>query len=338
MMSADLGTTYLGMRLRNPLVASSSPMTQTIDSLRALEEAGIAAVVLPSLFEEQIEHEAMEMQRLYEFGVDSYAESLTGYFPEFEDYATRTEAYLLHVTQAKAALEVPVIASLNGTTRGGWTHYAKKLEDAGADALELNVYLITTDPYATGRDVEERYLDLVASVRADVSIPLSVKIGPFFSSTPHMARELVEAGADGLVLFNRFFQPDIDLETLEVVPTVNLSPRTALLLPLRWIGILHGRVKADFAITSGVHSAEDALKAILVGADVTMMASALLRGGAGHVTLMLDDMRTWLDDHEYASVEQMKGSMSIGTAPNPEAFVRANYMKMLTTYTSPHAR
>ena len=337
-MSADLGTTYLGMRLRNPLVASSSPMTQTIDSLRDLEDAGIGAVVLPSLFEEQIEHEAMEMQRLYEFGVDSYAESLTGYFPEFEDYATRTEAYLLHVTQAKAALEVPVIASLNGTTRGGWTQYAKKLEDAGADALELNVYLITTDPYATGREVEERYLDLVRSVRADVSIPLAVKIGPFFSSTPHMARELVEAGADALVLFNRFFQPDIDLETLEVVPKVNLSPRSALLLPLRWIGILHGRVKADFAITSGVHSAEDALKAILVGADVTMMASALLRAGAGHVTMMLDDMRTWLDDHEYASVEQMKGSMSIGTAPNPEAFVRANYMKMLTTYTSPHAR
>jgi dihydroorotate dehydrogenase (fumarate) len=338
MMIPDLGTTYLGMRLPNPLVASSSPMTQTVDSLKALEAAGIAAVVLPSLFEEQIEHEAMEMQRLYEFGVDSYAESLSGYFPEFEDYATRTEAYLKHISDAKAALSIPVIASLNGTTRGGWTHYARRLEEAGADALELNVYLITTDPYATGRDVEERYLDLVTAVRSEVSIPLSVKMGPYFSSTPHMARELVEAGADGLVLFNRFFQPDIDLETLEVVPTVNLSPRTALLLPLRWIGILHGRIKADFAITSGVHSAEDALKAVLVGADVTMMASALLRGGAEHITRMLEDMTSWLQEHDYESIEQMKGSMSIGTAPNPEAFVRANYMKMLTTYTSPHAR
>ena len=337
-MPADLSTTYLGIELANPLVASSSPMTQSVASLRALEEAGVAAVVLPSLYEEQIEHEAMEMQRLYEFGTDSFAESLSGYFPEFEDYATRTEAYLQHVTEAKEALSIPVIASLNGTTRGGWTRYAHRLQEAGADALELNVYLIPTDPHATGRDVEERYLDLVSAVRSEVSIPLSVKIGPYFSSLPHMARELVDAGANGLVLFNRFFQPDIDLETLEVVPKVNLSPRTALLLPLRWIGVLYGRVKTDFAITSGVHTAEDALKAILVGADVTMMASALLQEGPGHVRSMLDEMQVWLDDHGYDSVGQMRGSMSIGTAPNPDAFVRANYMKMLTTYTSAHAR
>jgi dihydroorotate dehydrogenase (fumarate) len=333
-MAADLSTTYLGLELANPLVASSSPMTANVDSLKALEEAGIAAVVLPSLYEEQIEHEALEMQRLYEFGVDSFAESLSGYFPEFEDYSTRTEAYLVGVHDAKEALDIPVIASLNGTTRGGWVHYARKIEEAGADALELNVYLIPTDPYASGRDIEERYLDLVRAVKEEVSIPLSVKVGPYFSSPPFMARELVDAGAQGLVLFNRFYQPDIDLETLEVVPTVNLSPRTALLLPLRWIGILKGMVQADLAITSGVHTGEDALKAALVGADVSMMAAALLRGGASHVTRMLADMQAWLDEHEYESIAQMKGSMSIGTAPNPDAFVRANYMKMLTTYTS----
>lgn len=334
MMRADLTTTYLGLELANPLVASSSPLTRTVDSLKALEEAGIGAVVLPSLYEEQIEHEALEMQRLIEFGTDSFAESLSGYFPEFQDYSTRTESYLAHVTEAKEAVGIPVIASLNGTTRGGWTHYAKKLEEAGADALELNVYLIPTDPHASGRDVERRYVDLVESVRSEVSIPLAVKVGPYFSSIPHMARKLVKAGADGLVLFNRFFQPDIDLDTLEVVPTVNLSPRTALLLPLRWIGILKGQVDADLAITSGVHTAEDALKAILVGADVTMMASTLLRSGPERVTTMLEDMQQWLDENEYESVAQMRGSMSIGSSPNPDAFVRANYMKMLTTYTS----
>ncbi|MGI9642601.1 MAG: dihydroorotate dehydrogenase-like protein [Acidimicrobiia bacterium] len=333
-MTADLSTSYLGMTLPNPVVASSSPMTGSVDSLVELQEAGVAAVVLPSLWEEQIEHEAMEMQRLYELTSDSFAESLSGYFPEYEDYSTRTEAYLRHLVAAKEALDIPVIASLNGTTRGGWTHYARKIEESGADALELNVYLIPTDPHASGPDVETRYLDLVEAVRAEVTIPLAVKIGPYFSSTPHMARQLVEAGADGLVLFNRFFQPDIDLETLEVVPRVNLSPRTALLLPLRWIGILRGQVQTDFAITSGVHTAEDALKAILVGADATMMASALLRGGAGQVSTMLAEMQAWLDEHEYQSIEQMKGSMSIGSAANPDAFVRANYMKILTTYTS----
>jgi dihydroorotate dehydrogenase (fumarate) len=333
-MTADMSTTYLGMTLPNPLIASSSPMTESLDSLMALQDAGIAAVVLPSLWEEQIEHEAMEMQRLYELTSDSFAESLSGYFPEYDDYATRTEAYLRHLVEAKEALDIPVIASLNGTTRGGWTHYASSIEESGADALELNVYLITTDPYATGPDVEKRYLDLVEAVRAEVSIPLAVKIGPYFSSTPHMARQLVDAGADSLVLFNRFFQPDIDLETLQVVPRVSLSPRSALLLPLRWIGILRGQVQGDLAITSGVHTAEDALKALLVGADAVMMASALLRGGAQHLTTMLEEIQAWLDEHDYESIEQMKGSMSIGTAPNPDAFVRANYMKILTTYTS----
>ncbi|MDJ0790909.1 MAG: dihydroorotate dehydrogenase-like protein [Acidimicrobiia bacterium] len=333
-MTADLSTSYLGMTFANPIVASSSPMTESMDALLALQESGIGGVVLPSLWEEQIEHEAMEMQRLYEVTADSFAESLSGYFPEYQDYATRTESYLAHLVEAKQALEIPVIASLNGTTRGGWTHYAKKIEEAGADALELNVYLIPTDPYASGRDVEKRYLDLVSAVRAEVSIPLAVKIGPYFSSLPNMARELVDAGADGLVLFNRFFQPDIDLESLEVVPRVSLSPRSALLLPLRWTGILCGQVQASFGITSGVHTAEDALKAILVGADVAMMASALLRGGADVVSTMLGEIQQWLDEHEYDSIEQMKGSMAIGSSANPDAFVRANYMKILTTYTS----
>lgn len=333
-MTVDIRSTYVGIELANPLVASSSPATETVDSLLALEEAGVGAVVLPSLWEEQIEHEAMEFQRLYTLTTEHYAESLSGYFPEFEDYGTRTEAYLEHLIEAKDALSIPVIASLNGTTRGGWVHYARKIEAAGADALELNVYLISTDPYSTGEDVEERYLDLVEAVRKEVSIPLAVKVGPYFSSLPNMARRLHDAGADALVLFNRFYQPDIDLESLEVVPKVHLSPPTALLLPLRWIGILKGSVPIDLAITSGVHDASDALKSLLVGADAVMMASALLRNGPGLVSAMLLEMREWLDEHDYESVEQMKGSMSIGSSANPDAFVRANYMKMLTTYSA----
>ena len=333
-MTVDIRSTYVGIELANPLVASSSPATESVDSLLALEEAGVGAVVLPSLWEEQIEHEAMEFQRLYTLTTEHYAESLSGYFPEFEDYGTRTEAYLEHLIEAKDALSIPVIASLNGTTRGGWVHYARKIEAAGADALELNVYLISTDPYSTGEDVEERYLDLVEAVRKEVSIPLAVKVGPYFSSLPNMARRLHDAGADALVLFNRFYQPDIDLESLEVVPKVHLSPPTALLLPLRWIGILKGSVPIDLAITSGVHDASDALKSLLVGADAVMMASALLRNGPGLVSAMLLEMREWLDEHDYESVEQMKGSMSIGSSANPDAFVRANYMKMLTTYSA----
>lgn len=335
MMGARLTTTYLGLELPHPIVASSSPRTGSVESLLELEQVGVAAAVLPSLFEEQIEHEAMEMQRLYELTSDTFAEALSGYFPEFEDYATRTEAYLKHLREAKEAVSIPIIASLNGTTRGGWTHYASAIEAAGADAIELNVYLIPTDPYATGEDVERRYLDLVETVRAEVSIPLAVKIGPYFSSLPNMARRLTDAGADGLVLFNRFFQPDIDLETLEVVPRVSLSPKSALLLPLRWTGILRESVVADLAITSGVHSAEDAIKAVLVGADAVMMASSLLRNGSKVVTETVEEMQAWLDDNDYESIEQMKGSMSIASAANPDAFVRANYMKMLTTYTSP---
>jgi len=336
-MSADLTTTYLGLDLKNPLVASSTPMTGTTDGVRSLEEAGIAAVVLPSVFEEQIDHEAMEMQRLAEQGAGAFAEALSGYFPEFDDYATRTESYLQHVTDAKEAISIPVIGSLNGTTNGGWVNYAKRIEDAGADALELNVYLIPTDPETPGSEIEQRYLDLVWEVREQISIPLAVKVGPYFSSIPNMAERLVEAGADALVLFNRFYQPDIDLENLEVVPTVNLSNSQDLLLPLRWTALLRGRVDTQFAVTSGVWEAEDAVKAILVGADVAMLASALLTKGPEHVVRVLADMQKWLDDHGYESTDQMRGSMAVGTAPNPDAFVRANYMKMLITYTNPGA-
>jgi len=331
-MTASMSTTYCGLELKNPLVASASPMTGSVESLNALEEAGIAAVVLPSLWEEQIEHEALEFQRIYELSTNQFAESLSGHLPEFDDYGTRTEAYLENLVEAKEELSIPVIASLNGTTRGGWVRYANRLEAAGADALELNIYLIGTDPYATAEDVETRYLNLVEAVREEVSIPLAVKIGPYFSSLPNMSRRLHDAGADALVLFNRFFQPDIDLETLEVVPRVDLSPPTALMLPMRWIGILYGTVPVNMAITSGVHDAQDAIKSLLVGADVVMMASALLRNGPGLVTEMLADMQAWLDDREYESVDQLRGSMSIGSSPNPGAFVRANYMKMLTTY------
>jgi dihydroorotate dehydrogenase (fumarate) len=334
-MSVDLATTYLGLELKNPLVASSSPLTGTLDGLRSLEAAGVAAVVLPSMFEEQFEHEAMEMQRAMEQGAESFAEAISGYFPEFDDYATRTESYLRNVSDAKEALSIPVIGSLNGTTNGGWVNYAKRIEDAGADALELNVYLIATDLETAGIEVEQRYLDLVWEVREQVSIPLAVKVGPYFSSTPNMAVKLVEAGADALVLFNRFYQPDIDLETLEIVPKVKLSTSNDLLLPLRWIALLSGRVEADLAVTSGVHDAEDVIKALLAGSDVAMMTSALLQRGPAHAGTVLADMRNWLQAHEYESTNQLRGSMAMGNAPNPDAFVRANYMKMLVSYTTP---
>jgi dihydroorotate dehydrogenase (fumarate) len=329
-----LGTSYLGIELANPLVASSSPLTGHVDTLLELEAAGVGAVVLPSLFEEQIEHEAMELQRLAEFGSESFPEALSGYHPEMDDYNLHTTAYIDLVSSARTELRIPVIGSLNGTTRGGWVHHARRIEAAGAHALELNIYLIPTDGDVPGSEVENRYLHLVEAVRSDVAIPLAVKIGPYFSSTANMARRLADAGADGLVLFNRFYQPDIDLEDLRVVPNLHLSHPDEVRLPLRWVAILTGQVKADLAVTTGIHGAEEAIKALLVGARVAMMTSALLRNGPGHLRRVLAAMRQWLDEHEYASIDQLRGSMSLRAAPNPEAFTRANYMKMLTTYTS----
>ncbi|MBT8211988.1 MAG: dihydroorotate dehydrogenase-like protein [Acidimicrobiia bacterium] len=334
-MSVDLSTTYLGMKLKNPLVASASPVTGNLGSLLQLESAGVSAVVLPSLFEEQIEHEADELMKLSEFGAGHFAEALGGYFPELDDYNTGPGEYLQLVEQASAALEIPVIASLNGTTAGGWVRYAEKMEAAGASAIELNVYLMATDPEASAEDVEQRYLELVETVRQAISIPLAVKVGPQFSSFPHMARRLADAGADGLVLFNRFYQPDIDLEELAIEPHVSLSTSAELRLPLRWIAVIHGHVGASLALTTGIHSAGDAIKGLLVGADVVMLASALLRHGPDYIGTVLEGLQQWLVDNEYDSVSQLVGSMSQRAASNPEAFVRANYMQMLVSYSRP---
>ncbi len=333
-MTADLSTTYLGLTLKSPVVASSSPLTGDLDSLWALADAGAGAVVLPSMFEEQIEQEAIELQRLYEAGTGSFAEALSGYLPDMQSYNTGPEKYLDHLGAAKESLAIPVIPSLNGTTRGGWVKYAKRLEAVGADAIELNIYLLPTDPYADGRDVEQRYLDLVEAVRAAVDVPLAVKIGPYFSAMISMARRLAEAGADALVLFNRFYQPDIDLEALEVVPNLKLSAPVELRLPLRWVALLHGQVRSNLAVTSGVHSGDDVVKALLVGADVAMVASALLRNGVRHMATIVDDLQRWLEEHEYESVDQLRGSMSVAKAPNPDQFVRSNYMTVLRSYTA----
>jgi dihydroorotate dehydrogenase (fumarate) len=277
----------------------------------------------------------MEAHRLVEYGAESFAEALGGYFPELDSYNTGPQLYLDEIASAKQALSIPVIASLNGTTRGGWVRYARRMEDAGADALELNVYLIPTDPYATALDVERRYLDLLAAVVESVDIPVAIKIGPYFSSLAHVAREFVDAGAAGLVLFNRFYQPDIELEDLRVVPNIELSTSAELRLPLRWLAILYGKLRADMAVTGGAHTSGDVLKSLLVGADAVMMASALLQEGPYHAAEVVGGVTAWLEEHEYDSVEQMKGSMSMASAPNPDGFIRSNYMRVLASYTSP---
>ena len=331
-MTPDLSTTYLGLPLRSPIVASASPLTGRLDSLVELERHGIGAAVLPSLFEEQIEHEQLDIHELLEYQTHSFGEALT-WFPELEDYSTGPDPYLEHLSQAKALLEVPVIASLNGVSTGGWLRYARLCEEAGADAIELNVYAIETDPEFSGDDVEARTIGLVREVRAAVSIPLAVKVSPFYSALPHMAVQLQEAGADGLVLFNRFLQPDIDLETLEIIPWLSLSTSAELRLPLSWIAILRGRVQVSLAGTTGVHDWQSALKLLLVGADVVMVASAPLARGAGVVADLVDGIRRWMLEREYTSVEQLKGSLSQASCPDPAAFERGNYMRALISYT-----
>jgi dihydroorotate dehydrogenase (fumarate) len=330
-MSVDLSTTYLGLRLKNPLVVSACPLTAQIDQLQRLQEAGVAAAVLPSLFEEQIDHDVEEMIKLHEFGTDSFAEALT-YFPEQQDYTTGPEGYLEAIIRAKRAVDIPVIASLNGTSKGGWIRHAKMMQDAGADAIELNVYFVAADPDLTGRDVESQYLELVAAVKESISIPLAVKVGPYFSAMANMGVRLAQAGADGLVLFNRFFQPDIDLDTLEAHPQLHLSSPTELLTPLRWIAILHGRVGASLAASGGIHDSAGLLKALLAGADVGMVASALYHKGIAEVGRMLDGVAEWMEENDYQSVHQLKGSMSRENSPDPTAFLRGNYMKTLTSY------
>jgi dihydroorotate dehydrogenase (fumarate) len=334
-MSADLRTKYLGLELRNPIVPSASTLSSRIDNLKRLQDAGAAAVVFQSLFEEQIEHEELQIHSLLETGANTFAEAAS-FLPEMDDYNTGPDEYLRHLETSKKELEIPVIGSLNGASAGGWVRYAKLIQDAGADALELNVYFVAADPEMTGEQVERRYVDLVSEVRSSVTIPLAVKVGPFFSSMGHMARRLVQAGADGLVLFNRFFQPDIDLETLSVDPTLHLSTSEELRLPLRWIAVLSGRVECSLAATTGVHAWEDAVKLLLAGADVTMMASALFKNGPEHVGTVLDGVQRWLDEHDYTSVEQMKGSVSQINVADPVAFARSNYMQMLVNFTSPY--
>lgn len=334
-MSASLATRYLGMQLRSPVVPSASPMGQQVDSLKQLQDSGVGAVVLPSLFEEQIEHDEMQLHGVLEAYADSNPEGLT-YFPEFEDYNTGADAYVRHVEACKRELEIPVIASLNGISQGGWVGQARRMQEAGADALELNVYFLAADPDETADDVEMRYVKLVEAVRGEISIPLAVKIGPFFSSIGHMAHRLVASGADGLVLFNRFMQPDIDLEELRIDPILHLSTSAELLLPLRWIGILRDRIHASLALTTGAHTSSDVLKGLLVGADVVMMASALLHEGPTHPRVVLGEIQSWLDERGYESVEQLKGSMSMANVPNPVAYARANYARLVTSFVSPY--
>jgi dihydroorotate dehydrogenase (fumarate) len=331
-MTLDLRTNYLGLSLAHPVVPSASPVTADMDHLLRLAEAGAAAVVLPSLFEEQVEHEAMAMYHGTEWSSGSFAEAADGYFPEMNDYNTGPDSYLELIRAAKAELSIPVIASLNGTTRGGWTLYAKVLADEGIDALELNIYLVAADQTISGNEIEGRYLGLVESVRRVVDVPLAVKVGPFFSSMAHMAERLVSAGADGLVLFNRFYQPDIDLDRLEVVPNLVLSTPAELRLVLRWVAILHGRVNCSLAASTGVDGPVEAAKLLLAGADVVMMASALLRHGPERLRQTVDGLRAWLVEREYESLNQARGSLSQKSVADPFSYERANYMRTLVSY------
>jgi dihydroorotate dehydrogenase (fumarate) len=328
----DLTTTYLGLTLKNPLVASASPVCDSLDKIRRLEDHGIAAVVLPSLFEEQLMLESETLDEDLFRGADSFAESLN-YFPDLTTYNLGPEGYLELIRKAKASVSVPIIGSLNGVSAGGWIRYAREMEQAGADAIELNLYSIVTDPELTASDVERSYTELVREVKQSVGIPVAVKLSPFFSAPANMAKLLDRAGANALVLFNRFYQPDLDLESLEVVPNLTLSRPQELLLRLHWVAIIFGRVGADLAITGGVHSAQDVLKAVMAGARVTMMTSALLSRGVEHLDTVLRDLLSWMEEHEYESIRQMCGSMSQRNVPNPAAFERANYIRVLSSYT-----
>lgn len=327
----DLSTKYLGLKLKNPVVVSASPLAKEIANLRQMEDAGAGAVVLHSLFEEQINLEANVLDEALSSGTDVGAEGTT-MFPDMASYNIGPDAYLEHIRKAKEAVKIPIIASLNGVSSGGWVRYAKLMEEAGADALELNIYYLPTDPAMTGAEVEERYTELVATVNSSVRIPLAVKLSPYFSAIANVAKHLDMAGADALVLFNRFYQPDFDLENLEVVPTLMLSRSNELRLRLTWVALLYGKIKADLAITGGVHTAEDVIKCMMAGAKVAMATSVLLEQGIGYVKTLIAETCDWLEKHEYESIQQMQGSMSAKAVPNPAAFERANYMKVLSSY------
>jgi dihydroorotate dehydrogenase (fumarate) len=332
----NLKTTYLGLTLRTPLVPSASPLSESLDNIKRMEDAGAAAIVMHSLFEEHISFERHQFLHHLSHGTESYAEALS-YFPEMHELAVGPENYLDEIMAAKAAVSIPIIASLNGSTAGGWTDYAQRIQQAGADALELNIYWIPTDLQLTGDEVERRYLEIVAQVKGVVSIPVAVKLSPFFSNFANMAKQLVEKGANGLVLFNRFYQPDIDLELLDVNPNILLSSPMAMRLPLRWIALLYGRLKVDLAATSGIHTGRDVVKMLMAGADVTMLCSALIRRGIPYLALIEHEVGEWLEEHEYDSVEQLKGSLSQLKCPTPEAFERAQYVRgIATSWRKPH--
>jgi dihydroorotate dehydrogenase (fumarate) len=327
----DLSTRYLGLALKHPIVASASPLAQKVDGIRRLEDSGLSAVVLPSLFEEQIEQEMLELHWATTQGTESFAEATT-YFPEPERYLLGADEYLELIWKAKRAVDIPVIASLNGCTPGGWVRYAKPMEEAGADALELNIYFLATEMDSVSSEIEEDYLEILRSIKAQVSIPVALKLSPFFSSIASLAKRCDDAGADALVLFNRFYQPDLDLENLEVKPHVELSTSAEIRLPLRWIAILYGNLTCGLAATSGIHTERDVLKLLMAGADVTMMCSALFQNGPGHVQHVLRAVETWMEEHEYKSVRELQGTLSQRSVADPAAFERANYMKTLQSF------
>jgi dihydroorotate dehydrogenase (fumarate) len=327
----NLSTKYLGLDLKNPIIPSAGPLSKEIDNVKLMEDAGAAAIVLWSLFEEQIEHEELELHHHTTVHSDSYAEA-TSYFPDASEYKLGPDAYLEYIKKLKETVTIPVIASLNGKSVGGWIDYAKQIQEAGADAMELNIYRLATDLTKSGADVDKEYIEIVKAVRAAVQIPIAVKLGPFFSSTAWIADQLDKAGANGLVLFNRFYQPDIDLENLEVVPNVLLSTPMAMRLPLRWIAILYGRINADLSATSGIYTEKDILKMIMAGAKTTQMLSSLLKYGIGHISEVITKLQYWMEVNEYESLDQMRGSMSYKNSADPAQFERANYMKVLNSY------
>lgn len=328
----DLSTQYLGLRLKSPLVPSASPLSEDLDNIKRMEDAGASAVVLYSIFEEQIRSERYELHHHLTQGTESYPEALS-YFPDPTELFVGVEDYLKHIQRAKAATGIPVIPSINGCTLGGWTDFAKQIEQAGADALELNLYNIPTRLDQSGAEIEKQYVDVVAAVKAAVTIPVAVKVSPFFTNFANMAKRFDDAGASGLVLFNRFYQPDIELETLEVVPNVMYSTPMAMRLPMRWIAILFERVRADLAATSGVHRGTDAVKMIMAGASVTMLCSSVLRHGIKHIRVIEQELRDWMDEHEYASIDQMRGSLSQKYCADPGSFERAQYIRAVGVHT-----
>ncbi|MCC6581768.1 MAG: dihydroorotate dehydrogenase-like protein [Phycisphaeraceae bacterium] len=327
----NLSTQYLGFELPHPLVAGAGPLTADLDMIRRLEDAGAAAIILPSLFEEQIIQEQMSAHMATETPSESYAEALS-YMPEPTEFRFGPEQYLEKIRKAKDSVAVPVFGSLNGASSGGWLKYAKLIEQAGADALELNVYDLPADPNASAAEIEGRSIEMVREVKKSIGIPLAVKLSPFYSSLPNFAQQLVAAGADGIVLFNRFYQPDIDVEELEVVPWVNLSSSAELLLRLRWLAILSGQVNADLAVTGGVHTGVDAIKALMCGAHVVQTVSCLLQRGPEHLATLKEELTAWMATHEYESIRQMQGSMNLTHSPNPRAYERANYMQVLQSW------